>query len=403
MTPHHVDETKQQDPSTLRKVAVVLPQGKVSGAEKMLLELLADSLPYEIVVCAPVESELSDACLLLGYTVEDFYLPKLRDVGVRRFPRQLIHSIMALREIVLEHEIDILHGFLSLTEKVVVPVGVVTNRPIVMSVHDVVTSEAIGWWRSRAHLFLARASGLHSIAVSEFVRRSMMDAGYQANRIRVVHNGVARPAIIDGPPSRDSLGIPTDAVVFMQLGRITRWKGHMLALEAFHRLCASNVGRDMHLVFAGRPFFKEDEGFYEKLQDAVAKSRYQDRIHFVEHTSAVGNLYEVADVVLVPSVAPDPFPTVVLEAAHCGRPVIVSNAGGGVEAVVHGETGFACEPTAASFVEAMFQTLDRRWRCSAGVAACDYAQRHFSRDAYRQGIVQAWREAGGKSRKSEAR
>jgi alpha-1,3/alpha-1,6-mannosyltransferase len=43
------------------------------------------------------------------------------------------------------------------------------------------------------------------------------------------------------------------------------------------------------------------------------------------------------------------------QAMAAGRPVIACNSGGPRESVVHGRTGFLCEPTPASFAAAMLQ------------------------------------------------
>lgn len=54
--------------------------------------------------------------------------------------------------------------------------------------------------------------------------------------------------------------------------------------------------------------------------------------------------YQMADVVAVPSVYVDPFPTVALEAMALGKPVVATAFGGAREAVVDGETGYVVNP-----------------------------------------------------------
>jgi glycosyltransferase involved in cell wall biosynthesis len=49
-------------------------------------------------------------------------------------------------------------------------------------------------------------------------------------------------------------------------------------------------------------------------------------------------------VAVAPSVWPEPFGVVVLEAMTCGRPVIASRAGGLAEIVIDGETGLLVPP-----------------------------------------------------------
>ena len=55
-------------------------------------------------------------------------------------------------------------------------------------------------------------------------------------------------------------------------------------------------------------------------------------------------VFEVADLVLVPSIYPDPFPTVVLEAMQSGTPVIATCFGGANEAVLNRITGLVINP-----------------------------------------------------------
>ena len=69
--------------------------------------------------------------------------------------------------------------------------------------------------------------------------------------------------------------------------------------------------------------------------------------------------YHLADVVAVPTIAFDTFPTVNLEAMAAGKPVIASCFGGSPEAVVDGETGFIVNPLdTEALVNALRRLLD---------------------------------------------
>lgn len=68
-------------------------------------------------------------------------------------------------------------------------------------------------------------------------------------------------------------------------------------------------------------------------------------------------IYAGADVVIVPSVYLDPFPTVVLEAGAAGKPVVVTNQGGAKEAVVEGVTGFVADPYSRMFADRIIELL----------------------------------------------
>ena len=89
--------------------------------------------------------------------------------------------------------------------------------------------------------------------------------------------------------------------------------------------------------------------------------------------------YAVADVVIVPSVYLDPFPTIVLEAGASGRPVVVTNMGGAKEAVVEGETGFVADPYSPVFADKIIELLRNHEKArKMGEKAREHISSNFS-------------------------
>jgi len=360
----------------------------------VLLELCQELPADGIVICAPARSELADACRSLGFEVRDFFVPKLRDVGVLAYGRYLVRAISALTSYVVDERITVLHSFLSLTTKVAAPVALLTGVPLVQSVHDITSTDEIGWLKSSTQYLVTRsAQPQRMIAVSHFVRASLISQGYRADRIEVIHNGVAPPLRSPTGLTRTSLGIDPEAVVFLHVGRITEWKGHMVTVKAFDMLRDRVKQRLAHLLIVGRPFGPDDEQFAATLAEAIGQLPATECITMIPHTSAPGDLYTLADVVVVPSVRPDPFPTVVLEAGMTGRPAIVSDQGGGQEAVLPDSTGLVIQPTPYELSLAMERALDDLWRTEAGQLARRHIESKFSRSKYASQVVQVWHEA----------
>jgi glycosyltransferase involved in cell wall biosynthesis len=370
-----------------------MPQGRISGAERVLMELLSCSLPCEVVIFAPTGSDLAVACRSLGYEVRDFYLPKYSDVGARNFARAYARATWRLWRHVKRDQLSVLHAFLSLSVKVVVPVAILRNVPAVLSVHDVITADAIGAFRSTLQRLLTDVGRCHLIAVSGFIRNSLVDAGYKPDKISVIHNGIADSRTSAEGLSRGDLGLSREHTVFLMVARVTPWKGHLVALEAFEMLCADGRYPSARLMLAGGAFSSADDAYARDVQLAVEKSRYRERICQLPQSPHVGDLYSIADAVLVPSVRPDPFPTVVLEAARFDLPVLVTSLGGGKEAVIHEETGLVVDPTARAFRDAMERATDARWRERTGVAAGRFVRQNFSRSSYQERVFNVWRDA----------
>jgi glycosyltransferase involved in cell wall biosynthesis len=161
-------------------------------------------------------------------------------------------------------------------------------------------------------------------------------------------------------------------------------------------LLRADPGSPAHLLIVGRAFDPADSSYEAELRSRADASPVRDRIVFAGHTDTPGDYYELADVVLVPSERPDPFPTVVLEAGLAGRPVIVSRLGGGREAILDQVTGLVIDPTPLALEAAMRQTLDTSWTRAAGIAARQHIGEHFSPARYAQAVHAVWREVAAR-------
>jgi glycosyltransferase involved in cell wall biosynthesis len=118
--------------------------------------------------------------------------------------------------------------------------------------------------------------------------------------------------------------------ILLWAGRLSDTKGAKQVLEVLSRL--SNVDYNVKLLAVGGDIFSNDK--LEKLIISPGWLSSEDmRI-----------VYEISHITLVPSIYPDPFPTIVLESMQSGTPVVATCFGGAKEAVVDGKTGFVVNP-----------------------------------------------------------
>jgi glycosyltransferase involved in cell wall biosynthesis len=373
-------------------VAIVMAQGEISGAETVLLELLQEIRPFPATILAPASSPLAKRVDALGYRVVDFSVPKLSQArSARRYVGALARSYARLFLFAIQERPSVLHAFLPLTLKVVAPIAFGTRRPLVATMHDVVSTAEIGRFRSACHKRLARMSRARILAVSDYIARSLLESGYPPTAVTVVHNGVSRSASArnTGPVVRACLGVPSDALLFAVVGRLTHWKGQDVAIRALARMARATEAAP-HLVIIGGPFEEADRAYAASLRLTAAELGVGDRVHFVGRKDDTRPYYEAANVILVPSTRPDPFPTVVLEAGLAARPAIVTNLGGACEAVIDGVSGYVVAPTAPAFAAAMEKAADSGWRARAGVSANAAIGSKFSRAAYAARVKQEW-------------
>jgi glycosyltransferase involved in cell wall biosynthesis len=169
------------------------------------------------------------------------------------------------------------------------------------------------------------------------------------------------------------------------------WKGQRAAIEAMDRVEARHPGAG-HLVLQGDAFGPRDAEYAAMLEAEATRRPY---VTLRPGAPEMGPSYAASDVVLVPSTSPDPFPTVVLEAGAAGRPTVVTDRGGGREAVVDGVTGIVSSPTAASLSEAMVRLLDPSVRQAMGDAAHQHVTTELGVARYCAQIDQLWDEVAG--------
>ncbi|MGB8022132.1 MAG: glycosyltransferase family 4 protein [Candidatus Nanopelagicales bacterium] len=169
------------------------------------------------------------------------------------------------------------------------------------------------------------------IVVSDSVRRGLpRRLGERAEVIRHTISDPVRPVDRAGADTlRASMGLaPTDTVVLLA----SRWspaKGVPVVVDALARARRP----DVHLVIAGGP---PPSGRAVDVAGQATQSPVASQIHVVGELADMRGWLAAADAVAVPSVFPDPYPTIALEAVAAGLPVLASNTGGLPEIVTPG-------------------------------------------------------------------
>ncbi len=150
---------------------------------------------------------------------------------------------------------------------------------------------------------------------------------------------------------------PEGRPVIAIFGRLSRWKGQDVLLHAAECL------PEVTIWIIGDALFTGDDHAYAKEVQAMAEG-LGGRVRFLGFRSDVTALMKAADVVAHCSVAPEPFGRVLVEAMLAGKPLIASRAGGPMEIVDHGKTGFLIPPAApVALVSAIRKLIDSPELC----------------------------------------
>lgn len=149
---------------------------------------------------------------------------------------------------------------------------------------------------------------------------------------------------------------------FLLGGRLTRWKGQGLLIEAAARLKADGQA-DFLILLAG-----DDQGragFRQELETAIRKADLRDHVRLVGHCDDMPAAYLLADFACAPSLDPEPFGRTAVEPQVMGRPVLAADHGAARETVISGQTGWLVAPGdprawAAALRTAIETPLERR-------------------------------------------
>jgi glycosyltransferase involved in cell wall biosynthesis len=187
--------------------------------------------------------------------------------------------------------------------------------------------------------------------------------------------------------------------IVMLPGRLTRWKGQTVLIEALAKLGR----RDLCCLLVGSDQGRSD--YRAEIERLVKERGLNGVVRAVDHCRDMPAAFKLADVVVSASTDPEAFGRVVAEAQAMGRPVIATDHGGAREILLPGQTGWLVAPgdvdqLAAALNEAL--SLDQEQRMALAETAGAHIRARFSRDQMCASTLAVYeevlREAGAAAR-----
>ena len=129
--------------------------------------------------------------------------------------------------------------------------------------------------------------------------------------------------------------------VILLPGRLTSWKGQELFIESINKFKKINSDIEFTAVILGN-----DQGrkvYKKKLERLVEQYNLSNEIRFIEKCEYMPAAYMISDIVISPSIEPEAFGRVSVEAQSMKKPIIASNIGGSNETIVDNKTGVLFE------------------------------------------------------------
>lgn len=391
------------------RVFFVTNAREIGGAEIYLHRLVKTLYSWGIsvqVACPPGPLARSLAHDPIPAVPLDLGTPAGRYRGLNLLhPGNLAHlrSVRRLlQQFQTEAPLDLVHVQQDFKEKLLVSLAARQQGiPVIWTEH----SPLLPWLTRPPYRYLYRWAANHLasriIAVSETVRRSLLQINIRPDLIRCVRNGIPASEFQPQPPDpkrRAALGIAPDRLVLTTACRLRRSKGLQYALQSLADLRASGFDRLAYLIIG--------EGKHRPALEAqAARLGLTSSVIFVGFQSCVAPYLAQSDLFVYPSVdRGEGLPLGVLEAMAMGLPVVATAAGDTAEAVQDGVTGYLVPPGDQRALTAALQKLvaDPVRRAAFGAAGRDRYLQRFTLDRMVAETLAVFAEAAGPTAPKES-
>jgi glycosyltransferase involved in cell wall biosynthesis len=376
------------------------------GSDVVLLELIKrlDRASFTPIVVLPsditYEGKLSRA---LDKLAVQHYRVRMGVLRRRYFHPFRFHQLVtqtltgskSIDQIIQQHHIGLIHSNTSAVLN-----GAIAARkrrlPHVWHVHEILAKPS---WLGKIIYRLIHATSDAIVTISHAVADHMKARlPHNANnKIQVIWDGTDCERFHPAPINRalrTQWQVGDDDVLFAVVGRISHWKGQTLALSALAQAIAAQPAAKLKLMIVGSPVPGE-EYRTDQLSQLARELGIHERVVFVSFHSDVPSIMQAIDVLILPSLLPEPLGLVVLEAMATAKPVIASRHGGPLETIIDQETGLHFTPDdAQSLSNAMLKLSNNAaLRTQMGHSGRQRVLEFFSLERFAQAFSELYKKA----------
>jgi glycosyltransferase involved in cell wall biosynthesis len=283
--------------------------------------------------------------------IELLQLPMSRNPGLGD-----INSVRQLRQLIKENgPFDILHGHSSKAGALLRLAHRGLTGCCFYTPHAMVTLDPeLGFAKSALYAAIERYLGKYSdqiLCVSEEERTHAMLCGIPAQTLTVVHNGISlegkEPRSLDRHWARNYLRLKDDLIVIGTVGRLGHQKAFDRLIRAFAMIAPGQA--KLALVIIG------DGPDRKAAEDLACNLGISRRVIFAGAEDGLA-LMPAFDIFALSS-RYEGFPYVLLEAASCRLPIVMTEVGGASAMVEDGQTGFIVKQDDLSEMASRLATL----------------------------------------------
>jgi glycosyltransferase involved in cell wall biosynthesis len=371
-----------------QRILMLHSSSDLYGASKIFLisALLLRDAGHQVDVVLSEEGPLSDKLRKEGLEVSIIRLGILRRKyfnvkGLLNRARILRNAHSGIADLVKEKRINHIYSNTS-----AVLLGAWVSRSLKVfhtwHIHEIITKPR---WLAAILGKIIGSSSDQIIVVSGAVK-TFWSKYIPVKKLKVIYNGLHYGPYQDPIKLlRKELDINQDYLLIGMIGRVSHWKGQSYFLEIAGQLCQSYS--NLVFIIVGDAF-PGSEHLYEEMRLQIIKKGLEKRVHTLGFRSDIPEILAELDIFVLPSILPDPFPTVILEAMAAGKPIVATAHGGACEMVKENETGYLIPWENVSMAVTKMIPLidDGKLRRAMGKSGRERVLEHFSLEAFRRNM-----------------
>ncbi len=316
-------------------IAQILPALNTGGVERGVVEIskaLTENNFRSIVVSSGghFESQLRRNGAI-HYKLDVHSKNPLRWVKIRN----------QLKVILEEEKVDLLHLCSRAPAWIAFPLGSILDIPVITSVH--MRFRRTNIFKKIYNSVLTKGDAI--IAISKHIENSIKTVFPKVgHKINVIHRGVDlelfNPNNIKAGriiAQSKILNLRDNVPVIVMASRPAMWKGYSVLITAL-----SKVKEDFQCVLIGAG--DGSTKFQKILIDKIIRLKLEAKVKLLKSTRDIQAAMILGDIVVMPSLTPEPFGRVILEAQALGKIPIAFDHGGASETIIDGKNGFLAKP-----------------------------------------------------------
>ena len=326
-----------------KRILQIIPSMEIGGAERTVLEITAflKNTNYTSLVLTSGGKLIKD--------LEKLNIEVVRYPIDKKNPLLIIKNIIELKKLFIEKNIEIIHVRSRAPAWSAIFAARSLKIPIVTTWHGHVSNSS--WFKKKYNSIMHRGNAL--IANSNYTAENINKIyKIDKDKIDIIPRGVNTEKFkASNFSDEEKIKIKKEWKVFDQNkiilllpARLTRWKGHEVVIKAIGLLKNEEFFKNIVCLFAGNQ--KGSKRYIQNLKETIASLSLDDKIKLIGQVENMPLAYQVSNIILSPSIQPEPFGRIPIEAQASGKIIISSNAGAVKETIKSGQhsTGFKVKP-----------------------------------------------------------